>query len=396
MKKLSPRYVALVFVPCALACGCSPSNEGNVTSAPPPLTLLQAQAGGGGTGSGSGGRGSILPTEDGGAADAAGPTDPNSVWRSSGCGKSLPPEQVETIPGSRTGYTEWHVQQTGATLGANDPNIAGDRQFFVRVPSDYDPSFPYRVVYIGHGCGTIHGGKTSTDPFFDESRGGDEQAVYVGLSVPDNAANPGCYDNNHGEMSQEWEAFDLIHTFVEKTYCVDNNRIFVTGYSTGGWLANMWSCYFGGTGAPLDAPDVAAGRKQRKFAPKWPVRGGARMSGSLPPNQPVPCNGPSAGIWLHDALDKSNLLATNIAALNLALQTNGCQGNYEDGPKEPWAPAEQIEGLHGVCQQYTGCPTEVSKNYPLVFCTTSGFGHADQASSIPAFTAFFDLMNPQP
>jgi poly(3-hydroxybutyrate) depolymerase len=373
----------------ALACGCSTNNEGNVISSPPPLSQLQLHPSSGGSG------GSVLPTEDAGGADSAGPRDPNSVWPSTGCGKPLPPEQAETIPGSRVGYTEWHVQQTGATLAENKPANAGDRQFFVRVPSDYDPNLPYRVVYIGHGCGTVHGGKTSTDLFFDESRGGTEQAVYVGLSVPDNAANPGCYDNNSGPVSQEWEAFDLIHTFVEKTYCVDNNRIFVTGYSTGGWLANMWSCYFGGTGA-LDDADVAAGLTERKFAPKWPVRGGARMTGSLPPNQPTPCNGPSAGIWIHDALDRTNLLATNIAALNLALQTNGCEGSYEEGPKEPWAPAEQIEGLRGVCQQYTGCPAEVSQNYPLVFCTTNAFGHADQASAIPAFTKFFDMMNPRP
>lgn len=389
MKKLSALHVASLFVTSTLACNCSPSNEGNVTTAPPPLALLKTSTGG------SGGGGTVLPTDHAGGADDVGPSDPNSVWPSNGCGKPLPAEQVPTIPGSRTGYTEWHVKQTGATLAANNPKNAGDRQFFVRVPADYDPQRPYRVVYVGHGCGTLHGGKTSTDPFFDESRGGSEQAVYVGLSVPDNAANPGCYDNNNGEGSQEWEAFDLIHTFVEQTYCVDNNRIFVTGYSTGGWLSNMWSCYFGGTGA-LDDADVAAGRSERKFAPTWPVRGGARMTGSLPPNQPLQCNGPSAGIWIHDALDKSNLLATNIAALNLALKTNGCQGDYENGPKEPWGPAEQIDGLHGVCQLYTGCPAEVSQNYPLVFCTTNGFGHADQQSAIPAFTTFFNLMNPRP
>jgi len=206
-----------------------------------------------------------------GGADA---TFALSVLKSSGCGKELPMQQVPSIPGSRTGYTEWHVTQTGATLGADEPSLAGDRQFFVRVPFDYDPLRAYRVVYIGQGCGTQHAGKTNTYPLFSEAQGGSEQAVYVGLSVPDNAANPGCYDNNNGPESQEWEAFDLIHTFVEKTYCVDNNRIYVAGYSTGAWVANMWGCYFAGTPSPpLDEPDVSAGRMQRKFAPHWAIRG---------------------------------------------------------------------------------------------------------------------------
>jgi len=390
----------------ALSGGCSENNEGNVTIPPPPSNYVPPSSGSSSTAgtsaqAGSGGSGSVIPNggTSSGGADAGNPGDVTKPWRSSGCGKALPADQVQTIPGSRTGYTEFHVTETGKTLGADVPADAGDRQFFVRVPPDYDPSKPYRVVYIGQGCGAQHAGKTNTYPLFSETQGGSEEAVYIGLSVPDNAANPGCYDNNTGPLSQEWEAFDLIHTFVESTYCVDNNRIFVAGYSTGGWLSNMWGCYFGGTPSPpLDKPDLDAGLTERKFSPKWAVRGHVNVTGSLPTNQPVPCNGPSAGLWIHDVLDKSNLIATNIAALNLSLKTNGCTGDYMAGPKQPWAPAENIDGLKGgICQEYTGCPADVAKNYPLIFCTTSGLGHSDQASSaIPAFTTLFNLLDPAP
>ncbi|HXK17291.1 MAG TPA: hypothetical protein VNG33_05805, partial [Polyangiaceae bacterium] len=267
-----------------------------------------------------------------------------------------------------------------------------------RVPVDYRPDHPYRIVYIGQGCGAQHAGKTNTYPLFNEAQGGSEQAVYVGLSVPDNAANPGCYDNNTGPDSQEWEAFDLIHTFVEQRYCVDNNRIYVAGYSTGAWLANMWGCYFAGTPSPpLDEPDVTAGRQERKFAPHWAIRGHLGTAGTLPLNQPLPCNGPAAGFWLHDSLDKSILIETGIAALNQSLKSNGCVGNYQDGPKQPWAPGEQIPGLAGACQAYTGCPADVNAKYPLVFCTTNGNGHSDQAlSAVPAFTQFLNRLDPAP
>jgi hypothetical protein len=219
------------------------------------------------------------PLAEGGAINGSGaaPGNPLSKFQpSTGCGVPLPAEQVPTVPGSRTGYTELEVEQTGATLGANQPDRAGKRQFFLRVPADYDPNRPYRVVYIGQGCGGLRSGNTNTYPLFDEASGGTEQAVYVALSVPDNDANPGCYDNNSGSESQEWEAFDLIHTFVESHYCVDNDRIYVSGYSTGAWLATMWGCYFGGTPSPpLDAPDLVAGRMERRFAPRWAIRGSA-------------------------------------------------------------------------------------------------------------------------
>lgn len=339
--------------------------------------------------------GSDVPS--GGSGTRVGP-NVDLPWPSSGCGSPLPAEQVPTVPGTRS-YTEFHVTQTGATLAADDPTNAGERQFFVRVPSNYDSNRPYRVVYVLQGCGANRAADTRTYPLFDQKLGGHEDAVYVAVSVPDNQKNPGCYDNNTGEQSQEWEAFDLIHTFVESRYCVDNNRIFTTGYSTGGYLSNMWGCYFGGTPSPpLDAADVAAGRTQRKFSPHWAVRGRALVTGALPANQPVPCNGPGAGLWFSDTGDQASLIRNNVAALNLALQTNGCIGNYEDGPKEPWARAENIPGLQGgVCQRYTGCSAEIGYDYPLVFCTTQGFGHSDSSNLfIPAFSSFASMMDPKP
>jgi hypothetical protein len=386
----------LVAVLATALGGCTEDNEGNVTPPPPPFVAMAA----GGSASSTGGMKatggtSVLPS---GGAGSGSPTDVDKPWPSSGCGKPLPGPNT-TIPGSRTGYVEYNVNQTGANLTATiKTGNKGARQFFVRVPADYNENVPYKVVYIGQGCGAQKAGKTNTYALFNEAQGGSEQAIYVGVSVPDNAVNPGCYDNNTGPESQEWEAFDLMQTLIEKTYCVDNNRLYVSGYSTGGWLANMWGCYFGGTPSPpLDQPDIDAGLTERKFSPKWAIRGHANVTGSLPPNQPTPCNGPSAGFWLHDALDKSNLIETNIKGLELSLETNGCTGNYKEGPKKPWAPAEDIPGLQGgICQEYTGCDPEVARKYPLVFCTTSGLGHADQASSaIPAFTAFFKLMDPQ-
>ncbi|HXK19293.1 MAG TPA: alpha/beta hydrolase-fold protein, partial [Polyangiaceae bacterium] len=286
MRRLCLGLLALGFT---LSCGRVTSGSGSAPATGRSTGAAQAGAGGG-AGSEAGADNSYAG--DGSSESGAAGSSNLEVLRSSGCGSALPPSQVATIPGSRTGYTEFFVDQTGATLTTNVPSNAGKRQFFVRVPSDYDSNRPYRVVYIGSGCGTLQAAKISTYPLFNEAQGGTEQAVYVALSVPDNAANPGCYDNSTGPQSQEWEAFALIHAFVESKYCVDNNRVYVAGYSTGGWLANMWGCYFAGTASPpLDQPDLDAGRSERKFAPHWAIRGHLNVTGSLPPNQPLPCNG---------------------------------------------------------------------------------------------------------
>ncbi len=152
-------------------------------------------------------------------------------------------------------------------------------------------------------------------------------------------------------------------------------------------LAEMWGCYFAGMPEPpLDTAE--SGRDKRKFAPWWAVRAHVTVAGSFRPNIPTPCNGPAAGLWIHDELDKSSPMATDLAGLDTALQTNGCQGDAH-GPKQPWAPAENINGLEGLCQEYTACPHDTAKRYPLVFCTTSGLGHSDQSTRfIPAVTAF--------
>ncbi len=120
------------------------------------------------------------------------------------------------------------------------------------------PTRAYRVVYVLQAAARSTRAPPTPTPCSTRTRGGHEEAVYVGISVPDDNANPGCYDVNTGPESQEWEAFDLIHRFVESNYCVDNNRIDVAGYDgeSGGSLAQLWGCYFAGTGAPVDNLEV--------------------------------------------------------------------------------------------------------------------------------------------
>jgi hypothetical protein len=300
--------------------------------------------------------------------------DFKSVQRSDGCGRPLPSNQPPTVPGAASGYLQYTLMLTGTTLAGTDSTRASPRTFWVRVPADYDETRAYRIVYLSNNCGAFGNANTSTYPLYNESQGGTEQAVYVALDHPRDMHNGDCFDTRGGLGSEEWETFAAVQTVVESTYCVDVNAIFVDSWGDdSASLSNMWGCYFAGNPA-----------NQRLIAPARHVRGQSSVSGGEPPDMP-PCGGPVAALWIHDTLDESGPISADIQALDRVLAGNGCQGDHTNSPTAPW-PA-----MPDVCLQYTSCPAD----YPVVFCTTTGFGHGNQPDrAIPAFTAFADLVSP--
>jgi hypothetical protein len=299
--------------------------------------------------------------------------DPSSVQRSTGCGKPRPADQPVTVAGAPAGYMKYSVMLTGTTLAGTDPTRAGPRTFWVRVPASYDPNRAYRVVYLAYGCGGFEVANTQNYPMYSESQGGTEQAVYVALDHPRVSSTIGCFDTDSALGSLEWETFAAVQDVVDSTYCVDDNAIFVdTWGDANASISNMWGCYFAGN--PVD---------QRILAPMRHIRGQSSVSGGDPQDLPA-CGGPVAALWIHDQGD-GNPYASDVHALDRVLAGNGCQGDHTSSPTAPWPP------MPDVCLQYTSCPAE----FPVVFCTTMGQGHADQhARAIPAFTAFDDLVSP--
>jgi hypothetical protein len=356
MAALRRRIVSLVALATLAACAgraaLSPSAPG---------------AGSGGVSAGAGGSG-------GASGSTFVPRPPDVVWPGAGCGKPLPSNQIATVPGLPTGYTQFTVMGTGANLtDAPIAEYAAPRTFWVRVPADYDPNRAYRVVYIGQGCGGYDQANISTYQLFNEAYGGTEQAIYVALDIPRDMANQDCYDIGDGLRSQEWEAFQLFQGFVDDHYCVDLNRIYVAGYGPGGSLANMWGCYFAGWPT-----------RQRKFAPRYHLRGQVAVMAGEPDEQPT-CGGPVAALWLHD-VNYSTPIASDIAALARVGRVNGCDTNYDDASLQvPWHADGQ--GIGDVCRKFVGCPADS----PVVFCTTRGEGFTDQHERvIPAARLFFE------
>ncbi len=330
----------------------------------------------------------------------------DTVTVNSGCGMPLSSATSTTVAGSPKGYTQYTVMGTGLTLAGTLPAKKGARTFWVRVPADYDPTHHYRLVYLGQGCGGYDSANTATFQLYSVAQGGDEEAIYVAIDLPTDMANMDCYDNEDGPKSQEGGGVPALPLLRRLALLRRRGQDLHRGYSTGGWLSNMWGCYFAGDGehpwngvvpaattsaltagtsrsesidasttdgalmsdggaatdgAATDgaateggammsgATDAGADVKPfvpapgaRMFAPQFHIRGQAAVSGGEPPNNP-PCNGSVAGMWIHSADDNSNPISGSQKALARVLKMNRC----ENSRTMPWHP--EVAVFNSVC-----------------------------------------------
>lgn len=351
--------------------------------------------GGGGTRGGGGSTG----TGGGSASDAGLTILPAAP--SSGCGSST----TQTLES----YVELHLSVSAdaiADAGITNPPTgdagatATDRLYYVRLPANYDPNKAYRTVYLGPGCNEPQDEQPNVRHVYALQEASTDQAILVAMepglynAAHYNGATCGtmnpptcqyCFDDGaYATMagSLEFPYFDALHKQIEASYCVDKNRQFYAGYSSGGWLAQELGCQF---------PDV--------------LRAQGNTTGGLPnviANGTQHCKDhPIAAFLLHDFNDGSNPYSGSVAALERLLKLNNCQGgqtmstaptapysifdlNPDGGLLDAGLPAANMVS----CVQYTGCPAD----YPIVFCTSMGQAHnAQDSTAIPAFWQFFSM-----
>lgn len=171
------------------------------------------------------------PPEIDGGPDAAPPVP--MVRASAGCGQ---PE-----PHRRGG--EW--------IRAMDfgPDAGGERGFYITVPDRYDPQVPSRLIFGYPGTDWL-GGQVR-DYLRIEGGVANEIFVYPDPLWRDFGAwgNRGGWllgphgSNATGEEDLRFTAALLDH--VQANYCVDLDRVFVTGHSWGGDMAHVISCFLG-------------------------------------------------------------------------------------------------------------------------------------------------------
>jgi polyhydroxybutyrate depolymerase len=263
------------------------------------------------------------------AVDSGADSGAEAGTRSVGCG--VAPQQL----------VAQYIKHTEVVTGVS-PAYAADytnRFYWLRLPAGYDPDRAYPTVFIGPGCG-----ESGQTPIPIQAASGSD-AILVGLNGFED-----CFTHDTAD-TPELPYFDATLAAVEASACVDTSRVFVMGFSSGAWLTSYLGCARGNV-----------------------LRGQASIGGGLPPLPPT-CTGPIPAMYVTDTDDNKNPPASVMMALARVLATNGCGADTE--PYEAGVPSP--------CVQYKGC----TPGFPVVFCQTSGIGHADQSTTTKISTVGF-------
>jgi hypothetical protein len=296
----------------------------------------------GSSGSGSGGASGAPDAsvrDSGGATSDASSDAPRGP--SSGCGKAVPSGDT---PGR---FIKHDITVTGVDPAVKPATPGGswvNRVYYVDLPANYNPAKAYPILFGGGGCGgaLITNGDNGGFPVL---RANNTQAIQIGLSYVWPEGGGACFNDN-GANTPDLPYFDSVLKEAEENYCVDRGKVFVGGFSSGGWLSYTLGLARGGVIRGIS-----------------PAAGGLRPEGSRPP----PSKQPIAALLLTGADDTTNPATGptgSDAARDLILSINGCKGTETTD----W-PACKDCG----CVKYDGCPAA----YPVIRCRPPGQAHSD-------------------
>lgn len=219
-----------------------------------------------------------------------------------------------------------------------------EREYILEVPADYDPNRPYPIVFGWHGRmydaeWVANGEPPLTGPYFGIASEADGGAIFVA---------PQALETGWSNQDGRDIAFaDAMLARLASELCVDQSRVFSTGFSFGAMMTIALAC--------------ARADVYRAVAP---------MSGSLQ----VGCEGTELPIayWAsHGTGDTTVTPATGEAARDEFVERNGCSSTTM--PTEP-------DG----CVAFEGC----NPGYPVEWCTFDG-AHVPAPFAGSAIWAFF-------
>lgn len=226
------------------------------------------------------------------------------------------------------------------------------------VPASYDPDRRYPIIFGYHG-GDDFGGEAMRGYLDLERVAPTEQEIFVYRDAT--AVNgPGGSGFDYGvgpEGMAEDAFFDATLALMSRSYCIDENRVFVTGQSAGGGYVVQLACHRG---------DVI--RAAVPVAANLVLCGDTHCSG-WGGTHPSRCVGDANMMQMHSPDDWIEYNPFGLGTLELIASAAGCGvwtdervaiASLETSPTEPVDPAPCIRRL--------GCDREI------IFCPYRG-GH---------------------
>jgi polyhydroxybutyrate depolymerase len=280
--------------------------------------------GGGGAPGGTGGRGGATGTGGATGAGGAGGSTP-----SAGCGTSAP-----------------------LASGRASIDVGGAaREYILKMPDAYDNNRRYRLIFGFHARGgnatQVAGSGNNNYYGLHQLSGG--SAIFV--------APEGLDAGWRNEGGRDIMFVKAMLAYFNSKLCIDQSRIFSTGFSFGGMMSDAIGCAMA---------DVF-----RAIAP---------MAGGIP-NAEHPYSGcdqvnmhPIAAWIAHGSSDTTVPPADGMAAVDIFTKRNQCQAQTAPVTPSP-------------CVAYQGCMA----GYPVHWCQFSG-GHAIPSFGAQAIWTFFSQL----
>jgi len=315
----------------------------------------QAGAGAGGSSGANGANGGASGSPAAGAAGTATAGSAGSAGAGSAGAAGAGPVGGGIKSGSSTGCGKDVADPIGE-YKVHDLTVKGTpRKYWTKLPTGYDKSKPWPIVFYGPGCGLSS--QKSEDSQLDASTKSTAILVFMAYNAPSKS----CFETGIAD-SPDPVYFGQALDEVQAGYCTDKGKVFVSGYSSGGWFANLLSCTHGDR-----------------------IRAIGTVAGGLTAALPATCKGSVSGIAYAGLQDSTNPI-TKIengkdtgsgAGRDRLLAVNGCTNETADwDPKWPF------------CKVYNKCKA----GYPVVWCAENA-GHSKGGTvSSEAFWKFWSSL----
>lgn len=303
---------------------------------------------GAGSGTGTGGTTATVGDKGSGGATGAGgtTTGPGGTTATGGSGTGTATGGSKGSGGAiGTGGTTAGTAGTtgtGGTGGAATPSsgcgsttkpasgratidVSGtSREYILALPANYDASHPYRLIFAFHGMkydaqSVADGGPPGSGPFYGIQAEANDTAIFV---APD-------------ATSSGWGSGDVAYVSAmvarfESQLCIDQKRIFATGFSMGAIMTITLGC------AQADI-----------FRAIAPMSGS--ISGTCTGTQPI-------AYWAsHGTSDPTINISNGVAARDAFVKRNHCT-------------SQTSAGSPSGCVNYQGCDA----GYPVAWCPFAG------------------------
>jgi polyhydroxybutyrate depolymerase len=288
----------------------------------------------------SGGRGGSMGATAGassggaGAPGAAGGSGSGAVALSAGCGKPA-----------------------GLMNGRASIDVAGTmREYILALPADYDQSHPYRLIFGWHPWGGS-AQQVASGGYYGLQTQAKGSAIFVAGEGLDFGGNGKGWGNENGQD------IALLNAMLERfraQLCIDENRIFSTGFSFGGMFSFAAGC------SPTSMMRAIA-----------PMAGNTSVAGCQSGTRPV------AMMGFHGVDDTVVAIGGGRTGRDAFATRNKC--TTQTMPTTPtWCDAAGQSYQPCACVTYQGC----QDGYPVIWCEFKG-PHTPAPNSGPTLWSFF-------